>query len=145
MSLATTTALLGTTIESVAGVTNVHLRPGIPSDQELAEATLEADGQLQRWIVCYAPRTTYAEFPGGHPELDVQVLAVWSYREEEDTFAAFADRLAAVQLALMSAFPQIDEQAIQSLEDAGEPVRSPEGYSVYRAGFGFRLLDTVST
>lgn len=145
MSLETSVTLLGTTIESVAGVANVQVRPGVPSDQDLAEETLKADGQLQRWIAWYAPRTTHAEFPGGHPELDVQVLAVWSYREGEDTFTPFMDRYAAVQLALMAAFPQIDEQAIQPLEDAGEPVRSPEGYSVYRARFGFHLLDVVHT
>lgn len=145
MSLSTSAALLGTTLEAVEGVENVQVRPGVPTDQDLAEATLEADGQLQRWIVYYAPRVTHAEFPGGHPELDVQVLAVWSYREDEDTFAAFTDRLSAAQLALMTAFPQIDEQAIQPLEQPGEPIRSPEGYSVYRARFGFHLLDVTHT
>ena len=80
------------------------------------------------------------------PELDVVVVAEWGFKDtEEDTFAPFVDRLAAVQLALMTAFPQIDEQAIQPLEEPGEPLRSPEGYSTYRARFGFHLLDVVHT
>lgn len=144
MSLATTVELLGTTIESVAGVTNVRRRPGIPTDRDLAEDTLLADGQMQRWTVWHAPRTTYAEL-GGHPELDVQVVAEWSYSETQETYEAFNDRIAAVQLALIQAFPQIDEQAIQPIEAPGEPLRSPEGYSVYRCRFGFHLLDTVHT
>ncbi len=145
MSLETTVAAVLAAIEGVAGIENVRARPGVPTDRDLAEDSLLADDVLQRWTVHYSPVATYAELSGGHPELDVQVVAVWSYREDEDTFAHFASRLAAVQLALLGALKQIDEQAIEVLESPGDPVAAEPGYSVYRSVMRFHLLDTVHT
>ncbi len=149
MSLATTVARIGTVLESVAGVENVRLRPGLPTDRALLEETLLTDsGLAQRWVVWSSSRVTQAGIDPGHPELDVRILAVWAYREDEDTFADFAEILQAVGIALsdpVTGFPQLDENGIETLEEPGDPVLEESGLGVYRTLLGLHLLDVVST
>jgi len=144
MSLPTTIAAVTGALEGVAGVYNVVARPGLPNDRELYEATLGAEGALQRWVVFYGPSLPFAGLDS-QPELDVEVLAVWAFDEAEDTFAEFVDRYAAVLVALSSALPQIDARGIEAVESPGDPVTIESGHAVYRARLRFHLLDTVHT
>lgn len=151
MTLQTTVAKFGTVMDSVAGVENVRLRPGIPVDLDAALGTLDTEGEnrVQRWTLFYAPSGVLgAANANQHIELDFTCVVEWSYREDDDSYLDMADRIAAVMLALLnptSGFCQIDENGISPLETPGEPVKTETGHAVYRASFSGHLLDVTST
>ena len=151
MSLQTTVTQVQTVLESVAGVENVRARPGLPLDLDAITRTfLTDDATLQRWTVFYATSLVLGGANASqHIELDVRIVAEWTYREEPgDTYIDFADRLAAAQLALAnptSGFCQLDERGIPPVETPGEPVRLESGEGVYRASFEFHLLNVTDT
>ena len=149
MSLTTTVTKVGTVLESVAGIENVRLRPGLPLDLDEAMRTWAENGGLQRWTVYYASKLELGGANANeHLHLEVLVVVERSFRESDDAYLELAEFLAAAQLALAdttNGFPQIGEEGIQPVETPGEPVRTETGEAAYRAQFGFTLIDVTST
>lgn len=151
MSLDTTVAKLGTCVEAVSGVQNVRIIPTYPVDLSDADLTLLTDdGEIQRWTFHYVVRATHAGVTAGHVELDVQLVALWGYRENDalDSHREFQTILEAALLRLMdptNGFPQIDENGIQPADVPEEPVAAETGHGVHRARYTFHLLDVTST
>lgn len=152
MTLETTVARIGTVLDSVAAVGNVHIDPRIGIDRDEAEAQLLTGTDPLRTVNAWEVRTTPEELWAGcdgatRTEVAVQIRAWWGLDDEAASRAAFVLALRAVCSALMdptTGFAQIDEGGARATIDE-QPRKLRTGHAAWTATIAFRLLDTETT